>query len=382
MTENQPQKPDRPNAIYKWVLFFILSFGLLLTACSNNGSVPKNAPSKENAPYIIYDTDIGSSTDDLFALGIIYYFAHHTDYELIGGIVCRMGDEYIKLADLMNTYYGFGHIPMGVERHGVENPRVYIPYSGIADMTNEDGTLMFKRSIDDYSALPDGWKLYRKLLAEHPDRSVKIISLGFLSSLAQLLKSGPDEYSPLSGAELVNQKVHSLYVMGGKFGEEGNDKPGYNFGHRTAINFSIDFFDLWPHTVPIYFSPSLPGDHLDYPTDAVLSDLSWIEKNPIKQVYKNYNCNTGQRMWDVYPALMALTDVEEYLRGNAPGIVKITQTDRDGDGVNDYEMKFEESSEGYCQYQVLREEEALQKDMEWMKTCNTSQETVSPMINP
>lgn len=68
----------------------------------------ENTESQNNATdktYIVYDTDIGSSTDDLFALGIIYYFANQNDYELIGGIVCRMRDEYIKLADLMNTYY-------------------------------------------------------------------------------------------------------------------------------------------------------------------------------------------------------------------------------------------------------------------------------------
>ena len=48
----------------------------------------ENTESQNNATdktYIIYDTDIGSSTDDLFALGIIYYFANQSDYELIGG---------------------------------------------------------------------------------------------------------------------------------------------------------------------------------------------------------------------------------------------------------------------------------------------------------
>lgn len=106
----------------------------------------------------------------------------------------------------------------------MEDPNVYISYSGIVDLENADGTPMFKRSIDDYSALPDGWKLYRKLLVSHPDHSVKIISIGFVSSLVQLLESEPDEYSPLNGVELVAQKVHSLYVMGGKFGEDGNTK--------------------------------------------------------------------------------------------------------------------------------------------------------------
>lgn len=64
----------------------------------------------------------------------------------------------------------------------MEDPNVYISYSGIVDLENADGTPMFKRSIDDYSALPDGWKLYRKLLASHPDHPVKIISIGLYLS--------------------------------------------------------------------------------------------------------------------------------------------------------------------------------------------------------
>ena len=143
-----------------WLLPLLLVVGLLLSACSEDNGDPTQGES-QNTTYIIYDTDIGSSTDDLFALGIIYYFANQEEFELIGGIVCRMGEEYVKLADLMNTYYGYGNIPMGVERNGVVEPNVYIPYAGIADIQNEDGTLMFKRSINDYSSLPDGWKLFR-----------------------------------------------------------------------------------------------------------------------------------------------------------------------------------------------------------------------------
>ncbi len=78
-------------------------FGLLLSACSEDDedSAQKD---RQDTTYIIYDTDIGSSTDDLFVLGIIYYFANQKEFELIGGIVCRMGEEYIKLADVWKIY--------------------------------------------------------------------------------------------------------------------------------------------------------------------------------------------------------------------------------------------------------------------------------------
>ena len=39
-------------------------------------------------------------------------------------------------------------------------------------LSEVEGQPMFSRSIVDYSSLPDGWQLYRRLLAEQPDRSV------------------------------------------------------------------------------------------------------------------------------------------------------------------------------------------------------------------
>ena len=366
-----------------WMLL-ILFCGFSLVSCSDdskNGIIEQPEDTYDGIPIVIYDTDIGSSTDDLFALGLIYYMAHEGNCKLIGGVVCRMGEEYVKLADLMNTYWGFGDLPLGVERNGVANPNTYIPYSGIADLTNNDGTPMFKRSISDYSALPDGWKLYRKLLSEQPDHSVRICAIGFMSIVAQLLKSGPDEYSQLNGVDLVAKKVRGLYVMGGKFGEEGNNKVGYNFGHQTAVNFSIDMLDLWPKSVPIYFSPSLPGDYLDYPVEEVLADLEWIDAHPIKQVYLNYNCNTGQRMWDTYPALMTVGNAESVVNNAKPGFVKIIEVSTDDNGDAQYEMMFEPDPKGNCYYQELYKER-IPLDMILIKAMTTSKKLTMQYINP
>lgn len=35
-------------------------------------------------------------------------------------MVNREGEEYAALADLMNTFFGHGDIPIGLERNGVE----------------------------------------------------------------------------------------------------------------------------------------------------------------------------------------------------------------------------------------------------------------------
>jgi hypothetical protein len=314
-----------------------------LFSCSSDNESPEYEPEYNfflGEPNIIFDTDIGSSTDDLFALRLMYKFSDMGLCHILGGVVCRMGDEYIRLADIMNTHYGYPDLPMGVERDGVEDPNVYIPYSGISDLKNEDGSVMFPTSISNYASLPDGWKLYRKLLADQPDGSVRICAIGFMSALAQLLESGPDEYSELTGVELVRRKVQGLFVMGGKFGEDSS-RPGYNFGHKSALGFSKRVLDLWPKTTNIYFSPSLIGDDVDYAPSTVIEDINWTDVNPIKQVYMNYNCNTGQRMWDALTTLQTLLG-SDLFELSERGTIHITE-----DGL----MPFVPDPEGNCYYQ-------------------------------
>ena len=53
----------------------------------------------------------------------------------------------------------------------------------------------------------------------------------------------------------------------------------------------------------IYFSPGEVGDMVEYPIDMVINDISWTDIHPIKQVYMNYDCNTGQKMWDPMPLI-------------------------------------------------------------------------------
>ena len=42
-------------------------------------------------------------------------------------------------------------------------------------------------------------------------------------------------------------------------------------------------------------SPSNIGDLMNYLPQDVLVDLSYTDYNPIKAVYTNYTCDTGQR---------------------------------------------------------------------------------------
>lgn len=309
--------------IVKWMMVAILICGSsLLSSCTtDNEDNPAQSEQKEykGVPLVILDTDIGSSTDDLFTMEMAYRYEDEGRCKLLGIVVDREGEDYAALADVMNTYFGHANVPIGLERNGIKTPRVFIDYRNLYKLTTGKGEPMFKQTVSDYSTLPDGWKLYRQLLASQPDHSVSICSLGFVSCLTQLLASEPDDLSPLSGVELVRQKVKCLYLMAGIF--TSSEEPEYNF--LQAPEFAKKFFELWPRDVDAVFSPMEVGNEIEYKPETVISDISRTDIHPIKQVYMNYNCDTGQKMWDPMTLIQAV-EGDAMFSLSERGIVSLT----------------------------------------------------------
>ena len=129
-----------------------------------------------------------------------------------------------------------------------------------------------------------------------------------MTTLSRLLESGPDEYSPLSGVELVRRKVKDIYAMGGVFGDAV--EPDYNF--KAAIDFSLKFFELLPREVDVIFSPGEVGDPLYYRPETVIADMDWTDLHPIKWTYQFLNCDTGQKMWDPQAVINAVEGDDLY----------------------------------------------------------------------
>ena len=290
-------------------VLLVLCTGLALSSCSREDmpADDEDKPGQQeqaDVPLIILDTDLGSSTDDLFAMEMLYNYERQGRCRLLGVIVDREGEGCAATADVMNTYWGRGDLPIGVERDGIKHPKVFTDYQSLHLVTDGQGHPLFRRSVGDYSALPDGWRLYRQLLAAQPDGSVSICSIGFVTTLSHLLKSEADEFSPLSGVELVRRKVKSLYIMGGVFGD--SKEPEYNFGQ--GMSFALDFFRLWPADVCMQFSSNDVGGGINYRQQQVLDDLAWADdSHPVKYIYSHYfKEGGGQRMWDPLTVIQAM----------------------------------------------------------------------------
>lgn len=345
------------TSIRKATLLFFLTALLCLGACRKTSDSTQTNDSYTGVPLVILDADFGSSTDDLFAAEFLYYYQDKGMSRLIGVIADRMGEQNAAIVDIMNTYYGYGNIPIGLERNGIQNSDVYIDYTSLAEIKDSIGKPMFERTVNDYSKLPDGWKLYRKLLSESPDHSVSIVITGFITAVAQLLESEGDEYSSLTGQELVKKKVKAAYIMGGKFDEE-NPRPGYNF--RFDPDAARTFYKLWPTEIKMHFSPSSIGNNLFYPTDSVLKDISWTNRHPIKQIFMNFDCGIGQKMWDVLPVIQAV-EGDQRFKLSKWGNVTFTENNL---------MPFTESENGFCRYQIKGDDKWNEEMLQYIRDVN------------
>lgn len=317
-----------------------LSWILLLLFISCQKDEPQPILPEESPVNVIIDADLGSSTDDLFALMLLYRYADMGLANILAVVVDRPGEDYYAVADVMNTYYGYPNVPIGIVRGNYDEPKKYIDYAGMFAGKDERVKNPLPRTCTNSSLLPDGYKLYRQMLAMAKDKSVVILSVGFLLCLNDLINSGPDEYSELDGKELLRRKVSHIYIMGGKFTK--NDKACYNF--RTFCEQSYNFLTNIPSDIYVTFSPSETGDMVEYRPEVVLNDLADEPNNPIRLTYDNFNCNTGQMMWDALVVINAIKG--DGLFGFSPW----------GDVTYDEKCitTFLASPDGHCRYQMPR----------------------------
>ena len=314
---------------------------LMFTSCLSDNDNPVTPPGEggyTGIPLVILDADLGSSTDDLFAMQILYNYEAQGMCRLLGIVVDREGEQNAAFTDVMNTYFGRADVPIGLIRNGIDNPQVFIDYAPLHALKDSKGELVFSHSLSDYDTLPDGWELYRQLLAAQPDHSVSICSMGFVTCLAQLLQSEPDEYSNLDGVELVRQKVKCLYLVGGNF--HTPSVAEYNI--EVSFEFAKVFFELWPKDVDIMFSPSEVGGDINYTGEMVVEDISWTDVHPIKQIYLQLPHDPYQRMWDPMAAIQAV-EGDGLFTLSERGTVTLT---------DNAETIFTPSATGNCRYQL------------------------------
>ena len=144
------------------------------------------------------------------------------------------------------------------------------------------------------------------MLNSAEDHSIHLISIGFLTNLAELLRSEPDDISPLSGLDLISAKVSEFVVMGGKYPSGW----GYNFGGVDPDSTAY-VVSHWPKDVAITYSGGELGGKIF--SGEHLAELSPPD-SPTLAAYQWYvgRCSTIRESWDPLTVLYGIVGLDGF----------------------------------------------------------------------
>ena len=250
---------------------------------------------------IIFDTDMGPDYDDVGAIALLHALADSGQAKILATIASTKYDGVAAVLNVLNTYFNRPDMPVGVPKGNALKLR---------DVQHWTDTLLAKypHTIKSNDEAQDAIDVYRKTLASQPDQSVTIVTVGFLTNLAGLLNSKPDQYSKLNGKELIKKKVKQLVCMAGKFplGDEFNVD-------RDAVS-SRTVFDNW--STPVIFSGFEIG--MKIKTGLPIVHNANIHHSPVKDVFtictKFPEDSMGRMSWDETAALVAVKGYQPYYR--------------------------------------------------------------------
>jgi len=276
-----------------------------------------NAQPKKGKPErVIFDTDIATDYDDVGAITLLHYYADIGQAKILATIASTKYPRVAAVLSVLNTYFKKPDIPIGV-------PTGAASEDADSQKWSDSITAKYPHKIRSNNQAMDAVELYRKILAKQPDNSVTLITVGFFTNIVNLLKSEADEYSPLTGQQLVEKKVTKMVSMAGKF-PSGYE---YNMGNDSLASRYV--FSHWAK--PVIFSGFEIGEKIH--TGLPLIDNDKIKNDPVKDVFRisipqSKDDVNGRMSWDETAVFVAIHGPAPYYK-LVPGKVKIADDGSD-----------------------------------------------------
>ncbi len=270
------------------IIALILLAALVATTVLALFGTTVNAYSQKES--VILDVDMCGDVDDVMAIRIM------ENYDTIGKINLLAVTSTVKgneraIAGLL-TKDGHDTTPVGIS-----------PYS--TDTTAASYYAKFEETAASNEML-DSVKLIRRILSES-DEKVSIVTTGYLTNLYGLMISQPDEYSSLTGMELIKEKIKEVHVTGGSY-PDGFDN---NFGYVPFAGVSANYvFENWDGSIPLVIYTNNLGGTMKCGAN-VSSDtddyLGWaLAERGVQQ---------GTASWDAFTAFVFVNLTESRIHG-------------------------------------------------------------------
>lgn len=251
---------------------------------------------------VILDTDIGPDCDDVGALVVLFTHAREQGTPVLGVCNCTSNPYGTATIDVIRKHCGYPEITLGA----YSKPDFYADHvkynKHIAETYCEsfnNGNLKYLPHVE----------FYRSLLSSAEDDSVILVTIGMFNAFADFLKSGADEYSPLSGIELAKKKLHSVVSMAAVL------PAGREFNVICDFNASKFVFENCP--CPMYLSDFKIGH-------TVMTGFGSLEKNglsgnPLVDSYRLHIASDLRSSYDLTAVQFAFEGEGELYSLTAPG---------------------------------------------------------------
>jgi pyrimidine-specific ribonucleoside hydrolase len=295
---------------------------LISQTCINQSGKTKSEPVK-----IIFDTDLGPDYDDVGALAFLHAMADSGKAEILATVASNKHELVAPSIEVINTYFGRPELPIGA-------PKTAGVTMSSSQHWADSIVARYPHTIRSTDDVTDAVNIYRKVLYAQSDKSVTIVTVGFLTNLSNLLKSQPDEICPINGLDLVSKKVKLFVSMAGKF------PSGREFNIFKDIDASKYVYENWPGE--IIFTGFEIGREILTGLRLIKSD---VENSPVKDVFQisiplSEEDKNGRMSWDETAVLIGVYGTEGFF-DNVKGRIIINQ-----DGSNTWE----DNPEGHHTY--------------------------------
>ncbi len=240
----------------------------------------------------ILGTDWWDDCDDAVAIRLLAK-AHKNKEISLKGILINACMEYSvpALEGFLNTE-GVKDMPIGIDMDATD-------YNYFGKTPYQKTLIQYAEKLKSNSDAENAVRLYRRILAEATE-PIEILEIGFLQVTANVLESEPDDISPLSGVELIKEKVAKFWVMAGKW----NENPGKenNFARNPRACKASDIF-CRKCPVPVTFLGFEVG------VDVITGD-NLSNDDVLRTVLCAHGSTNGRCSWDPMLALLALVGDE------------------------------------------------------------------------
>ncbi len=277
---------------------FFLSLITVLSGCSGSGNGADHKIT-EGIQGIIFDSDMGPDYDDAGAITVLHALSAKGECRILGTMASNKAPYTAPAIEAFNRYFGQPEIPVGVPKG--EGPDITVKNHWPDSIASK-----YLPSMKTNADYPDAVMLYRKILSGQPDKSVVIVTVGFLTNLEGLLKSEPDSLSSLAGIDLVKQKVLQYVAMAGKFPE------GREFNVYIDSTASAYVIKNWP--TPILFSGYEIGEKIMTGNRLSKSHIEGPAHDAYEYCLRTYAGKPveNRMSWDPTAVLCAVRNPERY----------------------------------------------------------------------